>query len=91
MASKPSPIRQTGLGPVVNSSLVGGLIPPRLTPVRASGGPRTPQRMPMPNMGPSFKQTFALPGKVKSKTGAPKRVGTGGKLKPQRTRVARDV
>lgn len=72
MASKPSPVRATGLGPVKNSSLLGGLIPPKLTPVRASGGPRSPGSMPMPNWGPSFNQPARPLPKVKGGTGGQK-------------------
>ena len=46
-------IKQTGLGPVRNTSLIGGLIPPKLTPVRASGGPKSPGKQPMPSFGGS--------------------------------------
>ena len=54
MASKSSSITQTGLGPVKNTSMLGGLIPPTLTPVRRTPGPRTPKASAKPNFGPSL-------------------------------------
>jgi hypothetical protein len=54
MASKRSSIKQTGLGPVRNTSILGGLIPPKLTPVRRTSGPRTPKASARPNYGPSL-------------------------------------
>lgn len=53
-----SPIRQTGLGPVKNTSLLGGLIPAKLTPVRKSSGPRAPKASRTPSFGPSPKQPY---------------------------------
>lgn len=72
MASNPSPVRATGLGPVKNSSLLGGLIPPKLTPVRASGGPRSPGSTPMPNWGPSYRQSLRPLPRVSGGTGGQK-------------------
>lgn len=81
MARTPSPVRPTGLGPVKNTSLLGGLIPAKLTPVRATGGPRAPQASRMPSFGPSNKQTFRPIPTVRSRTGGQRRVSLPPKLR----------
>lgn len=72
-----TPVKQTGLGPVKNTSLLGGLIPAKLTSVRASGGPRSPGASRMPSFGGSLKQPYSALPKVKGSSGGQKftRVG----------------
>ena len=76
-SSKPSPIRPTGMGPVKNTSFLGGLIPARLTPVKSSGGPKSPRPTPMPNWGGSFKQSLRSLPTVRGGTGGQKYTKAG--------------
>lgn len=82
-----TPVKQTGLGPVKNTSLLGGLMPPKLTPVRASGGPRSPGSTPMPNFGPSYGDRSVIRGQILPKvkgSGGARKVGGGGKTNRKR-------